>query len=803
MVMKRCLLSFVFVISALPALTQNLVIQGVVKDNTSKRPLSGANILIKGTDVGVSSDSLGNYKLFVPPGLCTLVVSYVGYKTKEVKTSIERNKQVNLLLEEVDNVLEEVLIVSDAPDHNYNSTDIGINKIGIGTIKKMPSFMGERDILKSILLLPGVTSVGEGTSGINVRGGNADQNLILMDDAPLFNTSHLMGFLSVFNADVVDYFTFYKGGIPSRFGGRISSIFDTKLKAPNAEKWQLEGGIGMIANRLLIEGPIVSDKISFYLAGRLSYPDYLFKLSNNPNVKSTKANFYDLTTKIEYRINDKNRITFTGYRSNDNFKLSGDSLSSLEINASSSLFNWQTNNATLIWNKQVNEKVNFRMTAVQSLYDSKMSNPDSLTAYQLTSSINYQNIKAEVDFFPNAKNEFNVGLTGIYYRIMPGTLTPTSNVSSVNYLEIPPDQGLESAVFFNHEWKGSEKFSIVYGLRYSSYSSRGEQYVYTYQPDSPRNEETIIDSTFYNQGEDVKRYSGFEPRLSAKYSLNANSSIKIGYNRMYQYIQQISNTTAALPTDRWQLSTPYIKPQMADQLSAGYFLNLKNNLYETSFEVYYKDIRNATDYKDGVNLLLNPIPETAILQGRGKAYGMEFFIRKNKGKLTGWTSYTYSQTYLKIDGAYPEEKINNGDWYPSNFNKPHMLNLVVSYRAKPRINYSANFTYSTGRPVTYPEDKYLVRGTYIPNYVGRNTERIPDYHRLDVSMTVDEKPSTTRKWKSSWVFSIYNLYARQNAYSIFFKTKNDNYALYLKKANAYKLSVFGTIFPSVTYNFKF
>lgn len=793
---------FILFFSGLLLQAQNLVIQGTVRD-TNKKPLTGANLLVKGTELGVSTDSLGRYSIIVKQGVHVLIASYVGYKTKEVKISIDRNKLVNISLEETGSILDEVLVISDAPDHNLSSTDLGVSKIGIATIKKMPAFMGERDILKSVLLLPGVTSVGEGTTGINVRGGNADQNLILMDEAPLFNTSHLMGFLSVFNSDVVDQFTFYKGGIPAQFGGRISSIMDTKLKMPTAEKWQVEGGIGLIANRLLIEGPIVADKVTFYLAGRVSYPDYLFALSHDNNVKNTKANFYDVTGKVLYRINSKNRVTFTGYKSEDNFKLSGDSLSSLEINASSSLFNWETTNATLMWNRQVNKNVNFRITGVQTLYNSHMSNPDSLNAFALTSTIQYQNLKADLDFSPNEKNVFNVGVSSILYRINPGTLSPTSNASNVNYVKIPDEQGVESAIFINHDWKATSKFSITYGFRYSSYFSLGEQNVYRYLENSPRNEDNIIDSTFYNRGEIVAHYSGFEPRLSAKLGINDISSIKISYGRTYQYIQQISNTTAALPTDRWQLSTPYIKPQFADQVSSGYFLNLSNNLYETSFEVYYKDIYNATDYKDGVNLLLTPIPETAILQGKGRAYGAEVYIRKNRGKLTGWTSYTYSQTHLRVNGLYPEEKINNGAWYASNFNRPHTLNLVLSYKNSPRIMFSTNFTYSSGRPVTYPQDKYLVRGVYIPNYIGRNNEKIPDYHRLDLSMTIDENQNSKGRWKSSWIFSIYNVYARKNAYSIFFKTKNNNYALYLKKANAYKLSVFGTVFPSITYNFKF
>lgn len=782
-------------------LAQEFVVRGTVRDATDKKVLVGANVSIKGLSVGTASDSLGDYKLTLQKRAYTLTVSYIGYTTKDVRLSVTRDINLDILLESSDKILNEVTVTSDMPDHNFNSTDLGVTKINVEVLNKMPAFMGERDILKSVLLLPGVSVVGEGTTGINVRGGNADQNLILMDGAPLFNTSHLMGFLSVFNSDVVDNFTFYKGGVPANFGGRVSSILDTKLRTPGTDRWKLEGGVGLVANRLLVEGK-VNEKISFYVAGRLSFPDYLFRMSKNPSVNTAKANFYDITGKIDYQVNERHRLTFSTYRANDNFKLAGDSLSSIEINAASTLFNWQSNNQVLTWNNLISDKTTLRTSVVQSLYDSKMYNEDPRTAYELTSNISYRSASIDLGITPNAKNSISVGVNVGHFKVSPGTLQPTSDLSAVNYMQIPSDFGVESAFFLSNEWKATGKFSLTYGFRYSSFFSLGNKYVYDYEPGVPRTNDNIIDSTFYEKGKVVKPFYGFEPRVSAKFNITAASSVKIGYNRMYQYIQQITNTTAALPTDRWQLSTPYIKPQFADQLSAGYFQNFSDNSYEASAEIYYKNIHNATDYKDGVNLLLNTIPETGILQGKGRAYGLELFVRKKKGMLTGWLSYTNSHSFLKIDSEHREERINGGDWYPSNFNKPHTANLVMIYKPKPRVSYSANFTYSSGRPATFPSDKYLVDGKYIPNYIGRNNESIPDYHRLDVSVTVDEKPST-RKWKGSWVISVYNLYGRKNAYSVFFKTKNDNIPLYAKKANAYQLSIFGTIFPSITYNFKF
>lgn len=781
---------------------QTFIVRGVVRDALDGKAIPNANIAANGTSIGTSTDSLGDYKLVVRQRAYTLTVSHVGYKTKQVRISATRDINLDILLEPATEVLSEVLVTTEAVDHNFSSTDLGVVKINIEVLSKMPAFMGERDLLKSVLLLPGVTTVGEGTTGFNVRGGNSDQNLILMDGAPLFNTSHLMGFLSVFNSDVVDNFTLYKGGVPASFGGRVSSILDSKLRVPSAGKWKVEGGIGLVAQRLLIEGHM-KDKFSFYLAGRLSFPDYLFRLSKNINVNSARANFYDLTGKADYKLSERHRLTFTAYRSSDNFKLAGDSLASIEINASSTLFNWRSGNQVLTWNNLISDKATLRVSVLQSVYDSRMSNDDLRTAYDLDSEVRYRSATADLALTPNSRNALSIGAYVGHFYVSPGTLAPASELSAVNHLRIPGDYGIESAVFLSNEWKATGQISLMYGVRYSSFLSLGGKYIYDYEEGQPRQQDNIIDSTFFSRNKVTGSFFGFEPRFSAKFGITSTSSIKAGFNRMYQYIQRISNTTAALPTDRWQLSTNYIKPQFADQVSLGYFVNFKENSYEASAEVYYKDIHNATDYKDGVNLLLNPVAETGILQGKGRAYGLEVILHKKKGKLTGWLSYTNSHSYLRIRGEHQEETIAGGEWYPSNFNKPHTANLVLIYKPRPNVSYSANFTYSSGRPATLPADKYLVDGKYTPNYIGRNNDRIPDYHRLDLSATVDDKVFSRKKFKGSWVFSIYNVYGRKNAYSVFFKTKNDNIAQYAKKANAYQLSVFGTIFPSLTYNFEF
>ena len=784
------------------ASSQNLLVSVSVFDRESKEPIAGANIAFKDTQLGFSTDTLGTFQLFLSPGNYVMVVSHVGYKSRSLSLTMDRNRELNIALTEDLRMLEEVSVSSERPDQNITSTQLGTNKLNVESISKLPSFMGEVDVVKSVLLLPGVTNVGEGTVGLNVRGGNDDQNLILMDGAPLFNSGHLLGFFSAFNPDVVDNITLYKGGIPAQYGGRTSSVLDVKLRNPDMDDWSINGGLGLVANRVSIEGSIVPDKLAVLVAGRVSYPDYLFRISSNEDIRNTKANFYDLTTKWEYRFSDRSRFEFSAYLSNDNFKLSGDSLSNIEINAASSKFNWQTVNTTLTWYRQLGEKTFLRVGAVQSIYESTISSPESANAFTLNSKILLRNFTTDFNW-SLTRHEFDFGISANHYQVNPGTLKPDHPASNINFFQIPKDIGLETGIHLTDQLKVSDKISAQLGIRFSNWYTLGASQKYEYMEGIPRTSQSVIDTVFYNQGDIVESYAGIEPRVSVTIKVGTSSSVKANYNRMYQYIQRVSNTTTALPSDRWQLSTSFIKPQQVHQISTGYFRNFKDNTYETSVEFYFKDIDNITDYKDGVNLLLNAVPETAMLQGKGKAYGAELFVKKNKGFVTGWFSYTYSQTYLRINGLYPEERINDGEWYPANYNKPNNLSLAVNYKHDNRITYSANFVFSTGRPFTAPEDKYIVNGIYIPNYIGRNQRKVPDYHRLDLSVTIDANPKKESRLKGSWTFSIYNVYARKNAYSVFFRTKNDSNLLAFRKVNAYKLSVLGTIFPSVTYNFSF
>ena len=781
-------------------MAQNFPLQGFVKNSVTGEPIEGANVFIQAVGAGITTDSTGYFIMFLPKGVHTVEFTFVGYAPKKRNIALNRAVTVNMVLEESSQLLQEVSVSGQVEDHNISSAEIGVSKMSMKTIEKMPSFMGEVDVMKSLLMLPGVSTVGEGTTGINVRGGNIDQNLILLDDAPVFNSSHLMGLFSVFNPDVVRDVTFYRGAIPAQYGSRVSSVLDIKVRNPDTERIKLQGGVGLISNRLLVEGPIgKNEKLSFLVGARASFSDYLLKISPNKSIQDTRANFYDVTGKMLYNLNDNNKLQVSFYRSHDGFKLASDSLSAVEINASSSEFNWETTNATIRWDHAFSSNFIANIVGVYSDYDAIIANPEPSNGFDLTSSINHRKLKSDFSWFAG-RHAVMFGGAASYYTLNPGDLQPNSAESSINELLLQQENGLELAAFVSDEIVFNDKITLMMGLRYSYFQNRGERNVYSYDETMPYSLETIVDTTFYGKGEAITSYHGPEPRFSLKYSVSPSSSVKLGYNKMRQYLQLVSNTTAALPIDRWQLSNSYSEPIIADQVSLGYFKNLKSNVYEVSAEVFYKTTQNVIDFKDGAELLLNPALETAILNGSGYAYGLEFQTKKDIGRLTGWLSYTYSQARQVAETAYEEEQINRGQYYPTNFNKPHILNISTTYKESARVSYSANFTYSTGRPVTYPDDKYFVYGLFIPNYVSRNQYKIPDYHRLDLSMTVEPNPAKQTKWKGSWTFSIYNVYARKNAYSVFFKPNNQSS---VNQANVYKLSIFGTIFPSITYNFSF
>ena len=794
------LIGFSFIIIAFSA-TGQITITGKVHDE--KGTLPGASVVVENTTTGTSTLQDGTFKLELYKGQYYLIVSFTGYKPRRIRVLGNKPQELDIILEENTQELNEVVVTGQSPDRNHQSIEIGVTKLNIGTLKKMPSFMGEVDIMKSLLMLPGVTSVGEGTSDVNVRGGSADQNLILMDEAPIFNPSHLMGLFSIFNADVVDNIEFHRAAIPARFGERTSSVMDISLRHPDFSKWNWKAGIGLIANRIAIDGPIVKNKLAIMLGARASYPDYLFKISGNTTLKNTRAHFTDLTAKLEYTPNSRNRFFLSTYQSNDVFKVASDSLSIIEINASSSEFSWGTQTASLGWLWAISDRLNSKFTVVQTNYLSDISSQDEQNAFSLESSVVYKSAKSDFTYTLSPKQVLNFGLTGITYLIEPGNLQSGSAISNINPKKLDAMKGVETGIYLSDEYTVSPTISLSAGIRYSFFQNLGPSKVFLYPESAALNVDTITDTLLIQKGSVAASYGGVEPRFSLKFSTSKTSSLKFGYNRMRQYMQRLTNSTSSLPTDRWQISNNYLKPQVVDQVSLGYFRNFSQNKFESSAEIFYKSFANMTDYKDGVNFLLSTAIEADLLQGKGKSYGVETQLKKVKGKLTGWFNYTYSQTRVRINGDFDEEKINRGDWYPVSYNKPHVLNLTLSYSENRRWNYGLNFTYSSGRPITYPESKYFVGNLYVPNFIARNNSRIPDYHRLDLSMIYTPDQKMGSRYKSNWAFSVYNCYARKNAYSIFFKPNNQNRFQYSKTVNAYKLSIFGTIFPSISYNLSF
>ncbi|MCP9770803.1 TonB-dependent receptor [Lacihabitans sp. LS3-19] len=776
-------------------------IRGTIVQKNTNQPIANVSLILTENGIGTLTDSSGKYQMLVPMGSYLMEISHQTYFKKYQKVNIKADMVLDFVLDEKVNELEEVRISANSSEQNVKRLGTGVTNLNIRTLKKLPSLLGEIDIIKSLYTLPGVTSVGEGASGFNVRGGNIDQNLILLDEAPIFNSSHLMGFFSVFNPDAFRDFNFYRGGIPAQYGGRISSVLNVNLKDANATKFSVSGGVGTISSRLLIETPIVKDKLSIYVAGRVSYIDQMLKVVKIKKLAGSKANFYDLTGKLEYKLSNKDRISLSAFQGRDQFRLAKDSVSAIDENGDA-LYDWQTTNATGSWSHYFGSKFSAKLIGVYSKYNADIINSDSSTAFNLNYNINYKSIKGIAVYNPNEKHELEFGFQVNRYDIQPGLMEPTLETSNKNRLALNKESGIESAIFINDKIEISKKFNLGVGVRYVSYQALGAATVYTYEDSKPRNIINLVDSVNYNKGEVVASYGSFEPRFSLNYNFNTSSSFKLSANRMRQFIQLLSGTTAALPTDRWKLSDTYIKPQMSDQFSMGYFKNFKEKSLESSLELFYKKLYNVVDYKDGETLLLNPFPETAILQGNGYAYGAEFYVKKNLGVLTGWLSYTYSQTRIKVKGPTEEETINNGEYFPPIFNRPHSFNAIGSYQVSKKVSFSSNLNFSSGRAITYPASKFYYSGAVLPYYNSRNQSQIPNYLRLDLAMNVESHPYRTSGYRGSWNVSLYNVMGRKNAYSVFFRAKNP-YNQFYSKVNIYKLSVLGSIIPSVAYNFKF
>ncbi len=773
---------------------EKFTVNGTITDASNGESLIGATVFIKSLGTGTSSNLYGFYALTLEAGSYELEFRYISYESKTVTINLQADQTLDLELSPVAQNLEEVVITETAIDENISNIEIGVNKLDINRIRKMPALFGEVDVIKSIQLLPGVTSVGEGASGFNVRGGNVGQNLVLLDEAPVYNSSHLFGFLSVFNPDAVKDVKLYKGGIPARYGGRLSSILDVRMKEGNNKELDVNGGVGLIFSRLAIEAPIVKDKASFIIAGRRSYGDLFAKAFTDVLDDGAALNFWDITMKANYNLNAKNRLFVSGYLGRDKFLF--------DANQG---FSWGSRTTTARWNHIFNKRTFANFTFVFSDYDYSIKfGEDNVNRFDWNSKIRTLDLKPEFTFFANPNNELNFGGEALLYNFEPARAIGVSNGEITN-ISLEDKRGLETALYLENDQKVNSNLTLRYGARFSHFSYLGPGNYFEFTDSEPGDRRDVISVTRANNWESIASYHNLEPRFSLRMKTGPNSSMKASYNRMVQYVHLISNTTASNPLDVWTPSTNNLKPEKGDQYALGYFKNFGlGNAFETSAEVYYKSSKDQVDYIDGADLLINEFLEGDLLSGKGRAYGLELFVRKNTGKINGWASYTLARTELRVNG------INQNQWYPTRFDQTHNLKLVLFYELDSRLSFSANFAYATGTPTTFPNARFEVQGYVIP-YVaneGRNNFRIPDYHRLDLSATwrpkALKKNGEQRKNDSYWVFSIYNLYSRRNAFSIYFSQGTDRIAPGQPvQTEATQLSIIGSFFPSVSYNFKF
>jgi hypothetical protein len=750
--------------------TTTTSISGKVSDASTGEDLIGATLYIKALEIGTITNTYGFFSLTIPTGKYQLEVSFMGYKTNYIEIDLSKEQTLNIELTPNDTKLQEVIVYTEKKDNNVSSTEMGVEKMSMKQIETIPVLLGEKDVLKTIQLLPGISSVSEGSSGFSVRGGDIDQNLILLDEAPVYSASHLMGFFSVFNSDALKDMSVYKGGIPSNYGGRASSVLDITMKDGNSKKFEVSGGIGLISSRLTLEGPIIEDKMSFIVSGRRSYADLMGKAINAID-DDMSLYFYDLNAKLNYKINDKNKIYLSGYFGKDDFGFEDMGT------------DWGNTTGTLRWNHIFGNKLFSNTTLLYSDYNYGFN---ISTDVQMSSGIEDLSLKEDFTFYKNPENTMKFGFNTAHHKFNPGELLfDNDGTESTTDIVLDKKQAYESAIYFTNNQKFNTRWSADYGVRISMFNQVGEGWNYTYNNSNER-----IDSNYFNAGEIMQSYWGFEPRIAVNYSLNKTSSIKASYNRMSQYMHLLSNSTSGQPTDTWIPSTAIVKPTAVSQYSIGYFRNFLDDKLEFSVESYYKNMQNVNDYEDGADLLLNADVEAQILIGKGRSYGAEFYLKKKYGKLNGWISYTLAKAENKIDG------INDNSWYNTSYDKTHDISIVVNYELNKKSSFSASWVYYTGNAVTFPSGMYEYDGEIIEYYTERNGYRMPDYHRLDLNYHLKGKERKNRN--NCWDFSLYNAYNRKNAYTISFQESETNPG----QTEAVKLSLFGII-PSVTWNFNF
>ncbi|WP_299117181.1 TonB-dependent receptor [uncultured Winogradskyella sp.] len=787
----RVLLLFLFLSPLTTILAQEkFTLSGTITDSQSNETLIGVNIIIPEIQSGTMTNEYGFYSITLPEGTYNIQISYLGFKTISETIILNNDMIKSFKLTESAESLEAVVITEDVEKLNIKKPQMSVNSLTIKTIKNMPVVLGEVDVIKSITLLPGVTNAGEGSSGFNVRGGAADQNLILLDEATIFNSSHLFGFFSVFNPDAIKDIKLYKGGIPAKYGGRVSSVLDIYQKEGNSSEFHMNGGIGLISSRLLAEGPIKKDKGSFLLGGRSSYAHLFLPLFDLDNV----AYFYDLNTKLSYRLNANNSIYLSGYFGRDVFEIQD----SFENTYGNTVVNFR-------WNHLFSDKLFSNLSLIYSdyYYGLKLN----FVEFDWESGIRNFNLKYDFKHYISNNFKLEYGLNSIYYKFNPGEIEPTTESSGINPFKLIDKYAFENAIYIDAEHKLSNKLSVSYGARFSTFHRLGQDELNIYDNNNPVifNEELgiyekadPIGTETFDRSDIIESFANIEPRLAIAYQLNDKSSIKASYNRMSQYLHLLSNTSSPTPLDVWTPSGKYVKPQLLDQVALGYFRTFKDNEYSLEIEGFYKTIQNRIDYTDGADLIANNAIEQVILNGEARAYGMEILFRKNEGKLKGWLAYTLSKSEQRTQGRTTiETGINNGKWYNTPFDKTHDISLTGSYDLNKKWSFSSNFIFQTGQPATFPNGQYQYNGITVPSYEARNSSRLTSYHRLDLAVNYNPKPDSEKRFKGEWVFGIYNVYNRRNAANITFRENR------MSGTNeAVRLAIFGIV-PSVSYNFKF
>ena len=766
-------------------LHQNLArVSGFAKNMSTGEAIVGATIMDDKTKTGIATDNHGFFEMTLPKGIHKLIVNSVNIKEQIVEVEVLSDGNLSLFLEDKVIQLEDVVITAQK-NNKVKNTEMGIERLNVESVKKIPLVFGEQDVIKVALLLPGVQTVGEGSSGFNIRGSSTDQNLFYINKVPVYNTSHVAGFFSAFNSDAIENFSLYKSSIPVNYGGRLASVFDITGKKGSTKKFKANGGIGIITQRIMLEGPIKKEKSSYVLGLRTTYSDWVLKLLDNEEIKNSKVKFGDFLLNLNFQLDEQNQLNLFSYMSSDNIQM-----------AQRTNYDYQNIGASVIWKHYLKNKHNFELSLAHSSYNFNEKNTEiSSLAYIDGNKIEHTEASANFNYQAGDNHQILFGLNSTLYQIDRGNPRPLSEESQFKPIELGTEKGIESGLFISDEWTISPRIKLNAGLRYNLYTYLGPQTVYKYQENVPKTMTSITDTLQFGNNKAIKTYTGLDYRLAASFMLSDEVSIKMAYNRMHQYIYMMSNTIAIAPNNKWKLTDYNSKPLIGDQVSVGLFSNLYGRQYELSFEAYYKKIQNLVEIKNGASIFLEKNAERSTLQGESDAYGVEFMLKKVFGKTTGWINYTYSNSSVTVNSAFPEDKINFGDPYPSNFDKPHAVNFVLNHDFSRRFNVSTNVVYSTGRPITYPTSVIEQNNTLYLNYSYRNEYRLPDYFRVDLSLSFEGNLIKEKFAHGSWTVSVYNLLGRKNAYSVYFKEDAGS-------LKGYKISIFGAPIFSLTYNLK-